>query len=245
MEARVNNGIYHALGERWYEAQDDPVALLRAEAALRNPWVAAEIERRLGKGPCRVLDVGCGAGFLANALAARGHEVTGVDVAADALAVGAARDATRGVRYMRGDAYALPYPDAAFDVVCAMDFLEHVEDPARVVAEAARVLAPSGLFFFHTFNRGPLAWLVVIKGVEWFVKNTPRDMHVLRLFVRPTELAAMCRRAGMEIDAIHGSRPKVDRAFWRMLRTRVVPRELRFVFTPSLRLGYTGLARKR
>ena len=237
--ARVNNGIYHSLGESWYEATDDPVALLRAEAALHAPWVA----ERLAPGS-QVLDLGCGAGFLSNALAARGHAVTGIDVATDSLEVAARHDATRSVVYQQGDALALPYPPASFDAVCAMDFLEHVEWPERVVAQAARVLRPGGQFFFHTFNRNLLSWLVVIKGVEWFVKNTPRDLHVLRLFVTPSELRRMGRAYGLEVTELVGSRPRLDAAFLRMLRTKVVPRELRFTFTRSTALSYVGAARR-
>jgi 2-polyprenyl-6-hydroxyphenyl methylase/3-demethylubiquinone-9 3-methyltransferase len=238
----VNNAIYDALGDRWYSADDDPVALLRAEARLRNPWVSKRVAARVGV-PAQILDVGCGAGFLANALAAEGHEVTGIDASPESLSVAATHDATGRVRYVAGDALALPFPAQSFDAVCAMDFLEHVEEPARVVEEAARVLRPGGLFFFHTFNRNPLAWLVVIKGVEWFVKNTPRDMHVLRLFVKPEELRAFCDANGLEVCELHGSAPDVlSGAFWKMLATGRVPGDFRFRFTPSPRIGYTGFA---
>ncbi|HEX7671209.1 MAG TPA: class I SAM-dependent methyltransferase, partial [Polyangiaceae bacterium] len=142
----VNNDIYSTLGARWYEADDDPVALLRAEARLRNPWVAKTITEELPGKSCSVLDLGCGGGFLSNHLATLGHRVTGLDEAKDSLRVAAGRDESGTVRYDHGDATNLPYEPGAFDVVCAMDFLEHVEDPGRVVAEASRVLSPSGLF---------------------------------------------------------------------------------------------------
>jgi 2-polyprenyl-6-hydroxyphenyl methylase/3-demethylubiquinone-9 3-methyltransferase len=244
---QVNNDLYDTLGERWYEANDDPVALLRAESRLRNPWVAERIRARFASQSdrVRVLDLGCGGGFLSNHLAQEGFQVDGLDASADSLAVAAQHDRTQNVRYTRGDALSLPYPDESFDVVCAMDFLEHVEDPARVVAEAARVVRPRGLFFFHTFNRNFLAWLVVIKGVEWFVKNTPKDMHVLRLFVRPGELARMCEASGLRVVELRGSAPAVASfAFWRMLATRVVPRDFRFRFARSTRIAYTGFAEK-
>jgi len=241
----VNNSHYGGLGARWYRASDDPVALLRAEATLRNPWIAEELGRTFGPRPASVLDVGCGAGFLANDLAARGHRVTGVDTVPECLAVAAEHDATGTVAYQRGDALALPVGDASFDAVCAMDFLEHVEEPGRVIAEAARAIVPGGLFFFHTFDRSLLAWLVVIKGVEWFVKNTPEDMHVLRLFIKPAELAARCRAEGLEPVTLRGVRPRVDRAFLEMLRSGSVPPDFRFVFCRSTRTGYTGYAQKR
>lgn len=239
----VNNRIYAELNERWYDAHDDPVALLRAEARHRNPWIAEQIHARLG--PDRaVLDLGCGAGFLANDLALHRHRVVGLDTSPESLAIAAAHDATHRVRYELGDARALPYRDASFDVVCAMDFLEHVEQPERVVAEAARVLVPGGLFFFHTFDRSAWSWLVVIKGVEWFVRNTPRDLHVLRLFIRPAELAAMCRAHGLAMAELHGSRPRLRFPLIRMLLTGVVGDDVEFQFTRSLRLGYAGFACK-
>ncbi len=190
-----------------------------------------------------MLDIGCGGGFLSNHLAKEGFDVTGIDASQASLDVAVGHDVTGKARYLLGDALALPFADASFDAVCAMDFLEHVEDPARVVAEAARVLRPNGLFFFHTFNRNPLAWLVVIKGVEWFVKNTPRHMHVLRLFIKPKELERMCQTHALYFTELHGSAPVVfSRAFWRMLLTRTVPPDFRFQFTPSTALAYTGYA---
>jgi 2-polyprenyl-6-hydroxyphenyl methylase/3-demethylubiquinone-9 3-methyltransferase len=240
----VNNEMYSSLGARWYDADDDPVALLRAESKLRNPWVGRHIEDAFGAKRCAVLDIGCGAGFLSNHLAGHGHRVTGIDASSESLGVAASHDATGTVRYDHGDALALPYADGAFDVVCAMDFLEHVEDPRRVIGEAARVLAPNGLFFFHTFNRNWLSWLVIIKGVEWFVKNTPADMHVLHLFLRPDEVAGMCSEHGLQTMELLGSRPRLGRAFWGMLATGRVPADFGFTFSRSTRLAYTGVARK-
>jgi 2-polyprenyl-6-hydroxyphenyl methylase/3-demethylubiquinone-9 3-methyltransferase len=237
----VNNAWYDSLDQQWYEAQDNPVALLRAEASHRNPWIA-EI---LGAAPRTVLDVGCGGGFLANYLAARGHRVTGIDTSAEALEVARRFDRTHAVDYRVGDACALDFPDASFDVVCAMDLIEHVTEPERLVAEAGRVLRPGGLFFFHTFNRTWQAHLIVIKGVEWFVKNTPKDLHVIELFRSPEEVAAMCRRAALEPVEVHGSRPRFRWPLWRMLATGKVGDDFRFTFTRSTKLGYTGYARKR
>jgi 2-polyprenyl-6-hydroxyphenyl methylase/3-demethylubiquinone-9 3-methyltransferase len=169
--------------------------------------------------------------------------VHGLDASGDSLAVAGHHDRTGLVNYVLGDALQLPYPDASFDAVCAMDFLEHVEDPARVIKEAARVLRPNGVFFFHTFNRNWLAWLVVIKGVEWFVRNTPPDLHALRLFLKPSEVVRYCAAAGLATREVKGSAPVIfSRAFWRLLRTGVVPQDFRFQFVRSTLLGYTGYA---
>ncbi len=240
----VNNDVYESLGERWYRATDDPVALLRAESRLRNPWIASELARAGEGRPCRVLDIGCGGGFLSNALAAAGHEVSGLDASGDALRVAALHDPSRSVRYQQGNALQLPYENESFDAVCAMDFLEHVEDPGRVIGEAARVLKPSGRFYFHTFNRNFLAWLIIIKGVEWFVRNTPKDLHVLRLFLKPAAVRAACAEHGLHSLELRGVRPKLGLAFWRMLVTGRVSDDFCFTFSHSTSLGYSGVARK-
>jgi len=249
----INNDWYADLGERWYRAEDTPIALLRAESRHRNPWIADEIMRALGPQPVRVLDLGCGAGFLANYLAARGHLVTGVDTTEENLAVARAHapttpispDAVVGTAaYRLGDACALPYPDASFDVVCAMDLIEHVARPDELVAEAARVLRPGGMFFFHTFNRTWLANLIVIKGVAWFVNNAPADLHVIELFRSPAELEEMCRTHGLEITVMQGSRPRFRWPLWRMLLTGKVGDDFAFTFTRSTAIGYTGHARR-
>jgi len=240
----INNELYNQLGERWYTADDDPVALLRAESRLRNPWVSSRLRERYGS-RASLLDIGCGAGFLSNALAREGFNVVGLDASEASLTVARGHDETKSVRYDAGDALALPYQTASFDAVAAMDFLEHVEDPAAVVAEAARVLRPGGIFLFHTFNRNLLAWLIVIKGVEWFVKNTPPDMHLLRLFVKPEELRKMCGASGLTVVELHGSAPVVrSKAFFRMLATGIVPPDFCFQVTKSTLLGYTGFAER-
>lgn len=242
---RVNNDIYSTLGERWYEAEDDPVALLRAESRLRTPWVASHLTRVFPERACKVLDVGCGAGFLTNSLAERGHDVTGVDASAAALEIAALHDPSASVRYELADAARLPYDDATFDAVCAMDLLEHVEDPRAIVRELARVLVPGGLCFFHTFNRTFLSWLIVIKGVELFVRNTPEKMHILRLFLRPDEVTSWLHEEGVHTTELVGSRPVVNSAFLRMLVTGQVSNAFEFCFSDSTQLGYTGCARKR
>lgn len=239
----IDNALYDGLGERWYSAHDDPVALLRAESRLRTPWVLAHIGAVFGGAPVRVLDVGCGAGFLANPLAAAGHDVTGIDLSPTSLEVARRHDPSGRAAYLSMDAHVLAFPDASFDVVCAMDFLEHTEQPAAVVREAARVLAPGGRFFFHTFSRNPLSYVIAIKGVEWFVRNTPPRMHVYPLFIRPRELFAMLDDAGLDLRECRGVRPRVmSRAFARLLLTGCVGDDFAFVFTRSRAIGYSGVA---
>jgi 2-polyprenyl-6-hydroxyphenyl methylase / 3-demethylubiquinone-9 3-methyltransferase len=242
----INNELYNTLGERWYTAFDDPVALLRQESKTKIPWVLEKVKAlKPSAEKLKVLDVGCGAGFLSNRLATEGFDVHGIDLSHDSLCVAAKYDVTRKVKYQEANAYKLPFADAQFDVVTAMDFLEHVEDPEKVVQEVSRVLKPGGLFFFHTFNRNWLAYLVIIKLVEFLVKNTPKHMHVLNLFIKPEELERFCNRSQMQVLEMTGIRPRFSTITLKSLLTRTVPENFAFALTPSLKLSYLGLAQKK
>lgn len=234
----INNEFYNDLGDDWLHRLDHPVALLRAENAVRTPWVLKELEAQ-----ANVLDVGCGAGLLANAIAKAGHEVTGVDISASSLRVARKNDETKRAVYLEANAYSLPFPDASFDAVCAMDVLEHVEEPKRLIAEASRVLKKGGLFFFHTFNRNLWSYLLVIKGVDWFVPNAPPNMHVYPLFIKPRELNQWLE--GHQLLALEwlGLQPSL-RSICTLLRTRTVPKDFVFRFCKSLKTGYCGKAKK-
>ncbi len=240
----INNSFYEALGDKWYTASDHPIALLRAENTLRAPWVIEEVKKQLGA-HAKCLDMGCGGGFLSNALAASGFDVTGIDLCKVSLDVARKYDQTRSVKYLEGNACHLPFEDGSFDVVLAMDILEHVDTPLQLIKEAARVLKPNGLFFFHTFNRNFLSYLVAIKGMEWFVENTPKNIHVYPLFIKPCELKSMCKEEGLDVMKLMGFSPKVcSLAFWKMLYRGKVPSDFSFHFTKSLATGYCGYASK-
>lgn len=241
----VNNDIYDQLGDRWYTAQDDPVALLRAESKCRNPWILQTISSQLQNPKAQVLDVGCGGGFLSNPLAEAGYKVTGIDLSTDSLEIASRYDSTRSVQYLNADANHLPFEPHQFDVVCAMDFLEHVENPEKAILEMSRVLKPGGLFFFHTFNRNPISAFVVIKLVEWFVKNTPPKMHVSSLFIKPKELKEYCLRSNLEVVEMRGLQPVIfSLAVLRGLFSGMVEDGFRFKFGKSLLTSYCGFAKK-
>ncbi|MBI4854608.1 MAG: 3-demethylubiquinone-9 3-O-methyltransferase [Acidobacteria bacterium] len=242
---KVNNELYHSLGERWYHAKDDPVALLRAERRLLVPWAIESIAQKgfaLGSG---ILDVGCGAGLFSNPLSSKGYDVTAFDVSTESLEIAKQYDTTKKVKYLFADAYNFPFPDNSFDIVCAMDFLEHVDKPEVVISEVSRVLKPNGLFFFSTFSRNLLAWLIVIKGVEWFVKNTPKNLHTLELFIKPEVLNGILKNYNLTLDKLLGIRPCFfTKAFFQMLLTGTVADNFSFTFTKSLLIGYGGIAIK-
>jgi 2-polyprenyl-6-hydroxyphenyl methylase/3-demethylubiquinone-9 3-methyltransferase len=240
----VNNEYYHDLGEQWYEADNDPVAILRVEQQIKNPWIHGRIQDCFNRTDLSIADIGCGAGFLTNELGQTYSDVHGLDASQSSLDVAQSRDLTGTVRYQLGDAYRLPYEDQSMDVVCAMDFLEHVDDPDKVVSECARVLKPGGLFFYHTFNRNLLAWLIVIKFMEWFVPNTPKHLHVLHLFIKPAELIRMMKKHDLINREVRGIGPQFNYALIRSISARRVLPGFRFHLTAHTLLGYIGFARK-
>lgn len=239
----INNAFYEELHDDWYDAKDHPVALLRAENQVRNPWIAEEISSKLQK-HAKVLDVGCGAGLLTNFLSTKGHQVSGIDISQKSLDIAKKKDKTRSVEYVCASAYALPFENESFDVVTAMDVLEHVEDPQKLIAESSRVLKKGGLFFFHTFNRNLLSYLLIIKGVDFFVKNAPKNMHVYPLFIKPQELQSFCQKEGMQVISTRGLRPKFNWGLFSLIFGGDISDKVGFCFSKSLATGYCGVAVK-
>lgn len=241
----INNDFYNDLKDDWYTASNHPIALLRAENALRGPWIIQSIQERFKQDSVHILDIGCGAGFLSNQLARSNYDVIGVDISQESLEVAARFDETKKAVYLYANAYHLPFIKESFDLVCAMDILEHVDNPTQLITEASRVLKPGGLFFFHTFNRNFLSYLTIIKGVDWFVNNAPPQMHVYPLFIKPHELTEMCSVQSLQVQTLKGFIPDIARtAFWKMLITGQVAKEFRFRFCKNLSTGYCGYATK-
>lgn len=241
--SKINNSIYHTLGDKWYTAYDDPIALLRAENKIKLPWIHERIKNLYFTDPL-ILDVGCGAGFLCNDLAQKGYRIKGVDISEESLDVARKYDSTKKVEYIRGDAYELPFDENSFDIVSCLDFLEHVERPQDIIHEISRVLKPGGLFFFHTFNRNLLSDILIIKAVEKFVRNTPKNMHVIDLFIKPQELIHYCQTASISVTEMSGIRPRFSTIPLSAYFSGIVPRSLEFKLTSSLLLSYMGMGIK-
>ena len=240
----VNNEFYHDLGDRWFEGDDHAIALLRAEGHLKRAYLAEALARHRIRPGARILDVACGAGLIAIPLAEEGYRVDGVDLSEPSLDAARQR-APDSAAFHVGDATALEAADASYDAVLLFDMLEHVEDPAAVIAEAGRVVRPGGVVLFNTFNQTPLSWLVAVHGFKFVVRDAPDHIHVWRLFLPPSAVTAHAQAAGLAVEEIVGVRPRLDRSFWRSLARRRVDPGFRFTTTASQAVGYMGVAVRR
>jgi 2-polyprenyl-6-hydroxyphenyl methylase/3-demethylubiquinone-9 3-methyltransferase len=188
---------FSALAHRWW----DPTSEFRPLHEI-NPLRLGHIARLAGGlAGKRVLDVGCGGGILAEAMANQGAEVTGIDLAEKPLKVATLHGLESGsrvdYRLVSAEALAAESP-AAFDVVTCMEMLEHVPDPASTVAACARLAKPGGWVFFSTINRNAKSFLFAIVGAEYVLNLLPKGTHEYAKFVTPSELAAHCRAAGLQ-----------------------------------------------
>ena len=255
----VDNDVYERLGDSWWD-ETSPLSLLHGSVTPgRFAYFREVLTKRSGAAPggLTVLDIGCGGGFLAEQFAALGCHVTGVDPSPASIGTARAHAAARGLRidYRVGAGEELPVQDAAFDVACCCDVLEHVADVDRVISETARVLKPGGLYLFDTVNRTRLSRLVMIKLCQDWSRTgwMPRDLHDWSRFITPDELRSAAAGAGLAIREITGMAPGIQPPqlylLLRQLKKARIDhaefgRRSEFVLTPDLRVTYIGYATK-
>jgi 2-polyprenyl-6-hydroxyphenyl methylase/3-demethylubiquinone-9 3-methyltransferase len=193
---------FSELAHRWWDPESEFKPLHEINP-LRLAYIneIAELQGKLA------LDVGCGGGILAEAMAACGAQVTGIDLADKPLQVARLHLLESGLkvnyRKIAVEELARESP-RSFDVVTCMEMLEHVPDPAATVRACADLLKPGGHAFFATLNRNPKSYLYAIIGAEYVLKLLPRGTHDYARFIKPSELAAACRSAGLDVTATIG-----------------------------------------
>lgn len=193
---------FNALAQRWWDPQGPQKAL----HAL-NPVRAAYIAERVPLQGARVLDIGCGAGLLSEALAQAGAQVTAIDLAPDLVKVAKLHRLESGLevdyRLQSAEDAAAAEP-GAYDVVACMEMLEHVPDPGAILGAAATLLRPGGQLFVSTLNRTPAAFALAIVGAEYIARILPKGTHQYRDFIKPSELARWMRQAGLQPEDVSG-----------------------------------------
>ena len=202
------------LAHRWWDP-DSEFRPLHQINPLRLDWING-LAPLAGQ---HVLDVGCGGGILADAMARKGAEVTGIDLATKALRVAqlhALEAQTPRVQYREISAEELAAQSPGqFDVVTCMEMLEHVPDPSSVVRACATLVKPGGWVFFSTINRNPKSFLFAIVGAEYVLNMLPRGTHEYAKLIRPSELAGYCRQAGLDLQATRGMEYNpLTRRYW-------------------------------
>ena len=193
---------FSALASRWW----DPTAEFKTLHDI-NPLRLAYVERFAPLEGSRVLDVGCGGGVLSEALAAAGATVTGIDLSQASLDVARLHALESGLdldyRHTAVEALAEEQP-GTYDVVTCMELLEHVPDPESTIAACARLLKPAGHLFLSTLNRNSKSYLFAVVGAEYVLGMLPRGTHDYARFIRPSELDAWVREAGLGLDDLTG-----------------------------------------
>ena len=172
-----------------------------------NPLRLGYIDRLAGLAGKTVLDVGCGGGILSESIAGLGADVTGIDLSDKALQVAKLHLLESGkkvdYRKMSAEELAAEQP-AHYDVVTCLEMLEHVPDPQSVVTACATLVKPGGWVFFSTLNRNPKSYLLAVIGAEYILNMLPRGTHDYAKFLKPSELAQSCRKAGLNLVDLTG-----------------------------------------
>lgn len=216
----IETAKFDRLAARWWDIDGESRPLHDL-----NPVRLNYIAGRVALKGARVLDVGCGGGILSESLARAGADVTGIDLAPRVLEVARLHlhESKLRVEYreVAVEALAAEMP-AAFDAVACMEMLEHVPDPGSVIAACAALLKPGGRLFLSTLNRTPLAFGAAIVGAEYVANLLPRGTHHYAQFIRPAEMAAALRDAGLELEDVSGlAYNPLSRRAWIVNNTQV------------------------
>ncbi|MBV1884484.1 MAG: bifunctional 2-polyprenyl-6-hydroxyphenol methylase/3-demethylubiquinol 3-O-methyltransferase UbiG [Pseudomonadales bacterium] len=197
----INNEWYEENAEQWWE-EGSLMSILQSLNPGRLTYLDEIMAgQSLKAAETRILDIGCGGGYMTEELAKKGFVVSGVDPSPGSVASAKrhAEEVGFDVEYKVGRGEDLPFEDRQFDMVSCCDVLEHVSDLPKVISEISRVLKPDGIFFYDTINKTALSWLLLIKLAQDLplVRMVPKDTHVWNMFIEPTRLSSIMRNVGL------------------------------------------------
>ena len=193
---------FSELAHRWWDPESE-FRPLHEINPLRLDWIDSIVSLK----DKQVLDVGCGGGLLSEGMAARGARVTGIDLGEKPLSVARLHLHESGLsvdyQHISAEDMAAAHP-GQFDVVTCLEMLEHVPDPAAIVAACATLVKPGGHVFFSTINRNAKAYLLAVIGAEYVLRMLPRGTHDYAKFIKPSELSRMCREQRLRVNRLEG-----------------------------------------
>lgn len=259
MSSTINNQLYDEFANTWWD-ENEFLSLLKV---MVNPWRvpyfkdALARHYRLDFPRVRLLDIGSGGGVLAEEFARLGCQVTGIDISPKSIEVAKAHAAKNGlsIDYRVGSGTDLPFEEKSFEAVSCCDVLEHIHDWRQVIAEAARVLVPGGLFFFDTINRTINSRVTFIYGLQEspLTKLMPSDTHVWKMFITPGEITSAVQTYGMTVQDMKGGKIAKNplSTLWDVRQQKQgritfgeLGRRLQLKLDKDLSLNYLGYARK-
>ena len=206
---------FSELAHKWWDPESEFRPLHQINP-LRLGWIeqcAGPLDGR------RIVDVGCGGGILSEAMARKGAQVLGVDLAERSLKVAQLHAMEAGIdnvqyREVAAEVLADEQP-GQFDIVTCMEMVEHVPDPSSIIAACAKLVKPGGWVFLSTLNRNPKSFLFAIVGAEYLLRMLPAGTHEYAKFIRPSELATWCRSAGLDLLQTRGMEYNpLTRRYW-------------------------------
>jgi len=230
----IDNDFYNREAASWWTDPHSPLGIIRY---TMNPIRLAYVIKHLAvlsydyRGR-RVLDIGCGGGFLTEEIAKFGLDATGIDPSSPSLHT--ARNHAKAMKlvisYNEGFGENLHYPDNSFDMVFCLDVLEHVNDFKKIIAEVSRVLAPGGMFFFETVNRTLLSYCIVIFLFQKFplTRIIPENVHVWKYFIKPEELKKAINNCEMKVVDMQGILPGYNFTYNFMMLKKLIKQQISF-----------------
>ena len=259
MAVTINNQLYDEFADTWWD-ENEFLSLLKV---MVNPWRVPYFKNALIKhygqhlSQVRLLDIGCGGGVLAEEFARSECQVSGVDISAESIVVAQAHAAKSGlsIDYRVGSGTSLPFDNHSFEAVACCDVLEHIHDWRQVIAEAARVLVPGGLFFFDTINRTLKSQLIFIYGLQKssLTRLMPENIHLWKMFITPKEITTALKEQGLAVQDMQGGKIAQNPLatlweVWQQKRGRInfaeLGRRLTLKLDADRSLNYLGFARK-